>query len=189
MQVTLWGIEYLGWNARWVTGYSGTPDVILALQRGEIDMTATANLYQLKELVASGKIRILNQSGSLENGRYVGRPDFGDAPLVTDLMAGKINDPLGQKAFKFWFNVTAMDKYFALAPGTPAPIVAAYREAFRKSVEDPEFAEIGKRISEEFLPMSYKDVETMITALADTPLEVVDYMTAVLTKQGLNAKN
>jgi Tripartite tricarboxylate transporter family receptor len=187
MQVALWGIEYLGWNARWVTGYAGTSDVMLALDRGEIDMTATANLFQIKELVGSGRFRILNQSGSLENGKYVGRPDFGNAPLVTDLLAGKINDPLGQKAFKYWFNVTAMDKVFALAPGTPASIVATYRDAFSKSVADPEFAEIGKRISEEFMPMSYGDVETLIAALSDTPPEVVDWLTAVLGRQGLKA--
>jgi len=119
----------------------------------------------------------------------VGRPDFGDAPLVTDLLAGKINDPLGQKAFKYWFNVTAMDKVFALAPSTPAPIVTAYREAFGRSIADPEFADIGKRISEEFMPMTYGDVETLIAALADTPPEVVDWLTVVLAKQGLKARN
>jgi len=189
MQVALWGIEYLGWNARWVTGYAGTSDVMLALERGEIDMTATANLFQVKDLVGSGRFRILNQSGSLENGKYVGRPDFGDAPLVTDVLAGKINDATGQKAFKYWFNVTAMDKVYALAPGTPAPIVAAYRKAFRESVTDPEFGEIGKRISEEFMPMAYDDVETLIDALNDTPPEVVDWLTAVLARQGLKVKN
>jgi len=34
MLVALWGIEYLGWNARWVCGYAGTTDVMLALERG-----------------------------------------------------------------------------------------------------------------------------------------------------------
>jgi hypothetical protein len=142
-QVTLWGIAFLGWNARWVTGYAGSNDVILALRRGEIDMTATANLFQVKDLLDSGKFRIINQSGSLENGRSIGRPDFGDVPMVTDMLAGKINYPLGQKAFKYWFNVTALNKILAVAPGTPAPIVVAYRDTFRRSVEDPEFAEIG----------------------------------------------
>jgi tripartite-type tricarboxylate transporter receptor subunit TctC len=189
MQVVLWGIEYLGWNARWVSGYAGTSDVMLALARGEIDMTATANLFEVKELLGSGKFRVLNQSGSLENGKHVGRPDLGDAPLVTDLLAGKINDPLGQKAFKYWFNITAMDKVFGLAPGTPGPIVEAYREAFRKSVADPEFAAIGGRISEEFLQMTYGDVETLIAGLADTPPEVIDWLTAVLVRQGLKSKN
>jgi putative tricarboxylic transport membrane protein len=39
MQMTAWGIAFLGWNARWVTGYRGTNDLIIALERGEIDMT------------------------------------------------------------------------------------------------------------------------------------------------------
>src|SRR5262249_62385870 len=41
MQMTAWGIEYLGWNARWITGYPGTAQLIVALERGEIDMTST----------------------------------------------------------------------------------------------------------------------------------------------------
>lgn len=105
------------------------------------------------------------------------------------MLAGKIGDPLGQKAFKYWFNVTALDKVLAIVPGTPAPIIAIYRDTFRKSVEDPEFSEIGKRISEEFMPMSYGDVETLVTALADTPDDVLDYLNAVLAKQGLQSKN
>src|SRR5262249_13527920 len=44
MQITAWGIEFLGWNAKWVLGYRGTSDLMIALERGEIDMTSTANL-------------------------------------------------------------------------------------------------------------------------------------------------
>ncbi|MEA2984227.1 MAG: hypothetical protein QOD94_481, partial [Alphaproteobacteria bacterium] len=36
--VTAWGIEFLGWNAKWVVGYKGTSDLFTALERGEIDM-------------------------------------------------------------------------------------------------------------------------------------------------------
>ena len=35
MQTTAWGIEILGWNAKWVLGYPGTNDLVLALERGE----------------------------------------------------------------------------------------------------------------------------------------------------------
>src|SRR5581483_6726946 len=43
-QATAWGIEFLGWNAKWVMGYRGTPDIIIALERGEIDMSGTGNV-------------------------------------------------------------------------------------------------------------------------------------------------
>ena len=49
MQTTAWGIEILGWNAKWVLGYPGTNDLFVALERGEIDMTASSNLFQVNQ--------------------------------------------------------------------------------------------------------------------------------------------
>jgi hypothetical protein len=184
MQVTAWGIAFLGWNARWVVGYPGTNDVIIALEQGEIDMTATGNLFQIKKLTDSGKFDILSQSGSLENGRFVGRPDFGKTPVFNDQMAGRIADPMGQKAFTYWININAMDKWLGLMPGTPAPIVAAHRTAYAALARDPEFVELGQRISEDFTPMTYRDVEQLVGALADTPPEVMEYVTSHAVETG-----
>lgn len=41
VQVAVWGIEYLGWNSKWVVGYQSTPSLMLALENGEIDMTSS----------------------------------------------------------------------------------------------------------------------------------------------------
>jgi tripartite-type tricarboxylate transporter receptor subunit TctC len=187
MQVTVWGIEFLGWNARWVTGYAGSNDLLLALDRGEVDMTATSNNVQLSKLVATGRFRILNQAGTLEHGKFVGRPDLKDVPVFIDQIEGKITDPLAEKAFKYWVSITATDKFLSLAPKTPAPIVAAYRDAFWKIMKDPEFVEHSSKLSDELTPMSHTDMELLINTLADTPPEVVSYLTTLLGKQGLKA--
>src|SRR5829696_961066 len=68
MQMTAWGVEVLGWNAKWVVGYRGTNELTLALERGEIDMTSTANLFLIQRLIATGNFEILCQSGTLKNG-------------------------------------------------------------------------------------------------------------------------
>src|SRR5690349_19112691 len=54
MQMTAWGIEYLDWNARWITGYRGTSELMIALERGEIDMTSTGNLFHVQKLIDTG---------------------------------------------------------------------------------------------------------------------------------------
>src|SRR5262245_23154641 len=41
--IAAWGMGFLGWNAKWITGYRGTSALMLALQQGELDMTATSN--------------------------------------------------------------------------------------------------------------------------------------------------
>jgi hypothetical protein len=184
-QPILWGIEYLGWNGAWVGGYRGTSETMLALDRGEADMTATGNIFQIQDRLASGQFEILCQTGALKDGRIVGRADFGAAPFFPDLMKGKIRDPIGEKAFSLWTTLNTGDKWLALVPGTPDGILAAYRDAFDKLSAEPEFLEQGAKISEGFAPMSARDVESVVAALADTPGEAVDFTKAMMRRQGL----
>jgi tripartite-type tricarboxylate transporter receptor subunit TctC len=189
MQVTAWGIEYLGWNAKWVVGYRGTNDLMIALDRGEIDMTSTANMFQVGKYLNEGKFKILNQSGTLENGQLGARPEFSDAPIFPKLMEGKIKDPIAQKAFDYWLSINSMDKWLAVIGGTPAPIVETYRTAFTKMSVDPDFVNLGKKISEDFTPMTYKDVEALVKTLADTPQEAIGHTSALMRKQGLQVND
>jgi hypothetical protein len=188
MQPALWCIEYLGWNATWITGYHGTNEIMLALDRGEIEMTSTGNIFQIQDRIKSGKLKILNQSGAIEGGKIVTRADFGDAPLFPDQMKGKLMDPTAQQAFDYWTALNSGDKWLALAPRTPDNILAVYREAFRKAAADPEFLERGERISDGFAPMSPRDVESIVQTLADTPAEAIDFTKALMRKQGIRVQ-
>ena len=188
MQTTAWGIEFLGWNAKWVLGYRGTSDLMIALERGEIDMTSTANLFQVHKFLGNGRFKILSQSGALHGGQTVPRPEFGDAPLFAALMQGRIREPIAQKAFDYWGSMTTLDKWFALPPKTPEAFVRAYRSAYKAAAADPEFAELGKRISEDIDPMAYEDVEFLIGRLGGTPPEAIAYLSAMLRKQGIEAE-
>jgi hypothetical protein len=188
MQPALWGVEYLGWNASWVTGYRGTNEVMLAFDRGEIDMTSTANIFQIKRRLDSGELKIVNQTGSLENGKIVGRAEFGNAPLFPKQMQGKIKDPLAQKAFDYWAALDAGDKWLALAPDTPADLLANYREAFGKLSLDPDFRRQGSAISDGFAPMTASDVGNIVQTLVDTPSEAIEYTKQLMRKQGIGAQ-
>jgi tripartite-type tricarboxylate transporter receptor subunit TctC len=186
MLTTAWGIEFLGWNARWVVGYKGTNDLMLALDRGEVDMTSTGNMFLIKKFLATGNFAVLSQSGSLENGKFVAREDFGNAPLFHESMQGKIKDELAAKGFAYWSNLTAIDKWLALPEKTPAAIVHAYREAYRQTVKDPALLEKGRSLSEDFEPMSHTDVKALIDGLASTPPEAINFINTMLRRQGLD---
>jgi tripartite-type tricarboxylate transporter receptor subunit TctC len=188
MLATAWGIAALGWNARWVIGYPGTNELMIALERAEIDMTSTANLFQVKKLVEGGNFSILTQSGALKNGRLIPRADFGNAPIVSDVMEGKLTDPLDAKAYDYTVSLTALDKWIALPPNSPKEYVDAYRQAFNAAFTDPEFAELGKKVSEEFVPMSYEDVELLVGKLAATPPEAIAHLLSMLRQQGLQTE-
>ncbi len=185
MQPALWCIEYLGWNAAWVTGYHGTNETMLAFDRGEIDITSTGNIFQIQDRLNSGKLKIIVQTGAVEGGKIVPRAEFGDAPLFPALMQGKIKDKAAQKAFDYWTALNTGDKWLALAPGTPDLILEAYREAFQKVAADRDFRERGEKISDGFVPMAAHDVEIVVRALADTTTEAVDYTKGLMRKQGM----
>ena len=184
-QTVMWGIEYLGWNVKWVVGYRGANDTTVALERGEVDMNATGNLYLVERMVNTGKFKILTQQGELDNGRYVGRADFGDTPVFADLIAGKISDPVAKKAYEYWESVIAVDKWVALGEGTPADLTNAYRAAFQQVIKDPDFIERGKKISEDLSPMSHIDMEKFIGQMSGVTEDTEIFIKNLLRKQGL----
>jgi hypothetical protein len=168
-----------------VVGYRGTSELMLALERGEIDLTSTANLFLIQKLLATGKFKLLVQTGTLRSGRTVARPDFAATPTIAQLVDGRISEPLAQKAFEYWASIASMDKWLALPPKTPQPTLATYREAYARMVQDADFLERGKRTSDDFVPMASGEVETLVQSLGATPPGVFDYINALLRKQGL----
>jgi hypothetical protein len=189
MLATAWGVDVLGWNAKWVLGYRGTKDLMLALSREEIDMTSTANLFQLQEIIVNPKFKIFSQSGSLQNGQLMARTEFGGAPIFTSMIQDKIKEEaIPRQAFDYWSSITSLDKWLALPPKTPDVLVHAYREAYKSMSADPAFAELGKKISEDFEPMSYHDVELLIERIGSTPPEGIAYIGAMLRRQGVTTE-
>jgi tripartite-type tricarboxylate transporter receptor subunit TctC len=188
MQMTAWGIEYLGWNAKWVVGYRGTNELILALERGEIDMTSTSNLFQLQKLTESGRFRVLVQAGMLRDGAFLPRPELTDTPTLATLMRGRLADPMVAQAFTYWGGVATMDKWLALPPRAPPAMRERYVAAFDRMIRDPEFLDRGRRISEDFAPMSHREVDALVGGLASTPQPAIDFFGAMLARQGLQVQ-
>ena len=180
-----WGMEFLGWNARWIAGYRSTQALNQALHQGEIDMTATSTLLSLKSGVETGQFKLVVQSGGLQHGKRVARPEFPNIPILAGLLDGKLTPAIARQSFATWQAVLLTDKFYALPPGTPAPIVAAYREAYRKIIDDPEFNARGLKLSEVFEPMTFEDVNSLVKDIVATPMEATDYVNSLLRKQGL----
>jgi tripartite-type tricarboxylate transporter receptor subunit TctC len=186
MQMTLWGTEYLGWNVRWVTGYPGNNELMMALQRKEIDMTSLATVEEIEALLKSGDFTTVTQSGALIDGKQVPQPAYGPAPILGDQLAGKLSDPLAQQAFEYWKNTTQVGQWLALPPATPAPIVAAYRQAFIKTLNNPDFIEKLKRVNTDIVPMSAEDTTALLKRLAATSDEATGYVQTLQKKQGIH---
>lgn len=185
LQMAAWGIGFLDWNAKWIVGYPGTNELSIALRRGEIDMTATSNLYLVQHLVTTGPFKVLAQTGQTQNGETKGRPEFGNAPLITDLVRPKLTNPIEREAFDYWLSTSALDKWVALPPNTPDAYVQAYRTAYEATFNDPEFSELGRAISDGFEPINWRDVTAPVQKLGATSPEAIAFIGTMLRKQGL----
>ncbi|MCZ6610747.1 MAG: hypothetical protein O7A66_12165 [Alphaproteobacteria bacterium] len=185
MTMTAWGIEYLGWNAKWISGYRGTSSLRLALERGEIGMTSFANQALRPELLDRDKYVITYQSGTHGATKPATMDAIAKVPLFARAVAPKIKSDVGKKAFEYWRAMSSVIKWAALPPKTPDGIAKAYRAAFAKTVADPEFKKRSKRMNEQVTIILAATLVKKLQALAALPPEALQYTREMLNRQGL----
>jgi tripartite-type tricarboxylate transporter receptor subunit TctC len=183
MRMAIWGAEHLGWNIKWVTGYPGSPDLVLALERGEIEMTSFPRFYVADKLTDTKKYKIIYLDGLNPNARPSGRVDADGAPIFTAAMEGKIQDPKIKAAYDYW-RAALLFKWIALPAKTPEAIREVYRAAFAKVTADPEFTAAADQSIEGYQILSPQETVKMINDLATTSDEALQTMDALLRKAG-----
>jgi hypothetical protein len=72
--------------------------------------------------------------------------------------------------------------------GQSETILAAYRTAFNGAIADPEFTKQGKGMSEDFTPMRWSDIESIMRTLVGTPNEATEYTKQLMRSQGLRVE-
>ncbi|HMA51461.1 MAG TPA: tripartite tricarboxylate transporter substrate-binding protein [Magnetospirillaceae bacterium] len=150
-----------------VTGFPGGQDVVLSLQRGEIDgrcgWSWTSLISRNRALYDSKQIFVPLQLGLKKH------PDLPDVPLVTDLS----DDPKVKAALRVIFSRQAMARPFAAPPGVPAERLTALREAFEATMRDPEFLDEAKKLELEVAPVSGEEITQLVTEVYATPPDIV----------------
>jgi tripartite-type tricarboxylate transporter receptor subunit TctC len=184
-QMPLWGAEYLGWKIKWVSGYQGTAALTLAVLKGEADMTDSAGTSALQPLLDDGRFYVVVQAGVFSDGKVRRRGALPDVPTMAELIGPKLSG-IGKEAFATWQSTTQIGKFFALPPGTPKDYVEAYREAYRKMGDDPEFQKAAViQLDEDYVLMGPSDVKSIIQDMARTPEEHLKFLLQIREKYGL----
>ena len=185
MTMTAWGIEFLGWNAKWISGYRGTSSLRLALERGEIGMTSFANQALRPEMLDRNKYTITYQSGTQNAKAPATIKEITKIPLFAPLIEAKLKTDLSKGAFKYWRAMSSVIKWAALPPKTPKGVAAAYRSAFAKTIKNADFKKRSKKMNEQVAIITAQDLRKKVQSLALLPPEALKYTRALLNKQGL----
>jgi hypothetical protein len=185
-QMALWGMEFLGWNAKIVLGYGGTPAMILAARQGEADSMSSSSTLALKPLLEDPDFVPFMQFGDLDDsGKFVARPAYANVPVFASEVEKKMA-PSQQRVFESWLQAQYLDKWFALPPGTPKEYIAVYNEAFRKATQDPNFIkQANVMFGEDFKSISAELITRLVSGMVRDHEAVNKFVTELRRKNGL----
>jgi tripartite-type tricarboxylate transporter receptor subunit TctC len=158
-----------------VSGYTGTPDISLAMERGEVDGVCGWDWSSVKSQKADWlrdkKLNVLVQValepeaelttlGVPSIWKYVKEEDRKVAELV-----------ISQQVFQ---------RSYIAPPGTPAEQVGILRKAFDETVQDPQFLADAEKMKISITPLPGAKVQELIEKLYATPKEYVERAKTVI---------
>lgn len=181
--IFLWGAEFLKWNVRWVQGYPGGGEILLAFERNETDIYATATLPTLRKLIAQDFTPFAQQGMLSASGAFQRRTEFPDVPVFEDLAKDQRPGGIAWQAYTIWAGADSVGRPLQAAPKTPAHITRALREAFVRMQESPEFKAELKRISgEDAQILLAADAEAILRRLLVVSPAVQEYINGLMKK-------
>jgi len=149
----------LGTKLKAIAGYPGTNEILLAVQRGELDgivgySWGVARSGQ-KDLLQSGKLKIVLQLG-LNRHR-----ELSDVPLVTDF----VTTAEDRDVLALVFSRQSMGRPLVAPPGTDAGVAQALRRAFADAMRDPELVAEASRMELEINAVEGAEVQALMDRL------------------------
>jgi hypothetical protein len=185
-QMALWGKEYLGWNVKFVVGYTGTQAMVLAAMSGEADCMASSSSSQLKPLLDDPDFTPYTQLGDLnEKGNFVPKIAFPGTKVFSDMIMPKMSKDEAEILLA-WLQTQYIDKWFALPAGTPEPIVQAYKTALSQAVRDPDFIKAGMvQFGEDFATTTAENMTELVSGMVKNADRVDKHMRFLREKNGL----
>lgn len=138
-------VELVGGPIKTIYGYKSTNEELAAFARGETEITTclVRRIPRLfPELVKEKRLVPLFWWNAKPNQEWLEQLG-GDPYYILDLPGLEITD--AQKvAFETAVQIHQFLRSFMLPPGTPKPIVDAWRKAFKATIEDPEFVKAAE---------------------------------------------
>jgi tripartite-type tricarboxylate transporter receptor subunit TctC len=173
--------DMFGFKLNFVSGYQGSSDVNLAIEKGEMQCWGgTLQAYFGSEpgrtWAKTGFVRVLTHGGKKRH------PQLADTPTVWELMDKHNIGDATRQLVKVLLSPDELGRPFFGPPGVPADRVKLMRNAFAKIMNDPDVvAEAQKKGLDPNL-VSGDDIEGLVKDLIALPPEVIQRMKNILEK-------
>ena len=174
---TIWPLllnALTGMKTKLVRGYPGTAGIALAMERGEVQGVIGDDWASIKANKAGwlreNKVRILMQMTAAPH------PDLAEVPTVERFATSDAN----RRVLHLFVSRQKYGRPFLAPPGTPAPVVAIYREAFNQLVKDADFLRETEQAQLIIKVASGAEVTAQVEEIHATPKPVIDEASALL---------
>lgn len=159
----------LGTKFKVIAGYQGLAELHPAMERGEVHSVCgwgwDGVMAQRPDWVRDGKVRFLTQFAQRKH------PKLPEVPLVLDLMKTERD----RQAMNLLVLDTLVAWPLVAPPGMPESDVAALREAYEKTLADPEFVADATKNRRSIELITGAEIEKAIAEVYETPKDVVQY--------------
>ena len=156
----------LGTKMRIVSGYPGGNDVVLAMERGEVQGRCGWSWSSVKSThgawIDDHKIAVLAQLSLTKHA------ELGNVPGVEDL--AKTDEQ--RQILKLIFARQTMGRPFLAPPAVPQDRVDALRKAFMDTMNDKEFLADAEKAQLEIAPVAGDKVQALVQEIYQTPPEI-----------------
>lgn len=154
-------------KAKLVTGFPGSADIALAMERGELDGLCGISYSTLKSRhaswLANKQVNILLQGGMEKD------PELPDTPMLLDL--AKTEEQ--RKIFQLYLAPQAIARPFVASPGIPEARARALQEAFAKTMRDKEFLAEAEKLHLDVNAVSGDKIVQILNSIYATPKDTV----------------
>lgn len=159
--------KLLGTKFKVITGYPGSTEILLAIERGELQGFCGIGWTFVKlrkgDWLRDKKINILFQM-ALEK-----HPEMPDVPAILDFA----KSPEDRQVIEFLFAPQEMGRPFFAPPDVPRERVEALRSAFAQTLKDPKFLEETEKQGLEIQLLGGDAIQKLVERIYATPPGVI----------------
>ena len=156
-----------GYRIKLVCGYPGSAELLLALDKREVEVASNAwNGLRVTHMsrIKAGEVVPILQAGLKR------MKEIANVPLLQELL----EDPEARRVMEYGSLVAGIGRALLAPPGVPADRIAFLRAVFDKMVADPEMVELAAKRGLELDPTPGAEVQRIVDRIIKAPKDLIE---------------
>jgi tripartite-type tricarboxylate transporter receptor subunit TctC len=166
--------KILGMNIEVIAGFAGTPDRLLAMQRGEVNgacgISISTFLSQVADMSRTHEVTLVAQAGLRKDSRFPDVPNMLDEARTQD----------AKDMMRLLFAPLSLGRPIAAPPGIPKDRLALLQTAVAATMRDRDFIEAARRAHIDIQWSDGAETTAALDALSKASPAAVSHLKAIL---------